>query len=90
MIDYKLSPSTSDNKTSLKRLLFNSTLTDEEALSDIFLSQALHWQRNSLISEISSYANYLFGIFDILFGIFVSILCLATGYIGFIYIRASL
>ena len=71
-------------------LLYNSTLTEEEALADIFLSEAFSWQRASLIGEITQYANYLFGVFDILFGVFVGALCLATGYLGFVYISRFL
>ena len=58
--------------------------------ADIFLVPALEYQRMSLINVIQSFANYLFGVFDILFGVFVAALCLATGFVGFVYIRKNL
>jgi len=39
---------------------------------------------------IQSFAKYLFGVFDILFGVFVAALCLSTGFVGFVYIRKNL
>ena len=59
-------------------------------MTDIFLSRVLDWERKQYIEEIELYADYLFQIFDILFGVFVAVICLAIGYVGFFYIRKNL
>ena len=43
-----------------------------------------------MLADISAFASYLFRIFDILFGVFFGALCLATGFVGLIYLNRNL
>jgi hypothetical protein len=43
-----------------------------------------------MLKEISAFANYLFGIFDILFGVFFGALCVASSFVFFVYLNRNL
>lgn len=68
----------------------NDLLPSQETVLDLFLAPALHLQRETLFGDIETFAKYLFGIFDILFAVFLAALCLATAFVGFVYINRRL
>ena len=71
----------------LVQILRDSALTKLETIKDIFIDDAMQWQRAQMIDEIQVFAKQLFRIFDILFSVFVAVCFLLVTFGVFYWIR---